>query len=107
MPRDKDVMQIYLNEISDVSALALLTRLQVLSLHYNQVSDIPALSALTHLTRLRMQANPLNNAACDIYLPQIVANNPGIDLEYDECGSGYALTLSSSAGGSVTRTGRP
>jgi hypothetical protein len=98
-------LNIYLNEISDISALAHLTRLQVLSLHYNQVSDISALSALTHLTQLRMQANPLNGAACEIYLPRILGNNPGIDLEYDECDSGYMLTVSSSAGGSVTEPG--
>ena len=98
-------LNIYLNEISDISALARLTRLQVLSLHYNQVSDISALSALTHLTQLRVHANPLSSAACAIHLPQIIANNPDLDLEHDECDTEYTLILSSSAGGSVTEPG--
>ena len=99
------VLNIYLNEISDISALAHLTRLHTLSLHYNQVADISALSDLSHLTQLRMQANPLDSEACAIYVPQILANNPGIHLEYDECDDRHTLTLSSSTGGAVTEPG--
>ena len=99
------VLNIYLNNITDISALANLTKLQTLSLHYNQVIDISALSELTQLTQLLMHANPISREACAIYLPQILANNPGIHLEYDECEDGHTLTLSSTVGGSVVEPG--
>jgi hypothetical protein len=99
------VLNIYLNNISDISALANLTKLQTLSLHYNQVVDISALSELTQLTQVSMHANPIKREACDIYLPRILANNPGIHLEFDECEDGHTLTISSTAGGSVVEPG--
>jgi hypothetical protein len=36
---------------------------------------------MKNLTWLR----PLNQDACNIHIPQILANNPGIELRYDEC----------------------
>ena len=73
------------NQISDISALSGLTNLKHLRLHDNQISDISAVAVLTNLVALWLQDNPLNQDACDIYIPLIVANNPGIELYYGEC----------------------
>jgi len=74
------------NQISNVSALAGLTRLTELYLHHNQISDISALAGLTNLSMLWVHDNPLNQQACDSYIPQITANNPElIEFQYDTC----------------------
>ena len=89
--------------ITDVTGLEYATNLTELRLMGNQISDISALAGLTNLTELYLQSNPLNQAACNIYIPQILANNPGIELSYGECT--LALTISSTAGGSVSVPG--
>ncbi len=73
------------NQISDVSPLGGLTNLRVLGLAYNQISDISSLVGLTSLSQLFLQGNPLNREACDVYIPQIIENNPGVDISYDPC----------------------
>lgn len=60
-----------------------LTNLGSLYLGDNQISDISALSGLTNLWSLNLEANPLNEDAYNIYIPQIRENNPGIKLHYD------------------------
>lgn len=77
--------QLYLgsNEISDTSALWNLAKLSYLYLDNNQISDISALSGLTNLGYLDLSSNPLNEDAYNIYIPQIIANNPGIEIHYD------------------------
>ncbi|MCP4105582.1 MAG: leucine-rich repeat domain-containing protein [Desulfobacteraceae bacterium] len=49
------------NQISDISAVAGLTKLTYLNLHSNQISDISALAGLTNLTRLNLNANQIND----------------------------------------------
>jgi len=73
------------NQVSDISALSGLTNLTVLWLAVNQISDISALSGMTNLTWLDLRSNPLNQDACNIYIPLILANNPGITLYHDPC----------------------
>ncbi|MBN2129904.1 MAG: leucine-rich repeat domain-containing protein, partial [Sedimentisphaerales bacterium] len=91
------------NEIVDVTPVGSLTKLTYLNLSGNQVQDISALAGLTNLSTLDLRGNPLNAAACATYIPQIQANNPGINLLYDQCASQYyTLTLSSTWGGSIT-----
>jgi len=92
------------NSISDLSALSGLADLQTVILHQNEISDISSLATLTSLTELDLRENPLNREACDIYIPQIMANNPGIDFEYDPCVR-HQVVVSSTAGGSVTAPG--
>ena len=75
---------LYHNQISDISALVGLMNLEWLRLDYNQISDISAVAGLTNLTYLDLRGNPLNQDACNIYIPLIRQNNPGIDL-YDPC----------------------
>lgn len=93
------------NSISNISTLSGLTDLKWLRLHSNQISDISALTGLTKLTRLDLYANPLNEEACSIYIPQIITNNPGIDIRHDPCASEHSLTISSTSGGTVTTPG--
>jgi len=59
---------------------------------------------LTSLGVLDIRGNPLNQDAWDLYIPQIVANNPGIRLFHDTLVA-YCLSTSSTAGGAVTIPG--
>ena len=74
-----------MNHINDISALASLTNLERLSLNENQISDISPLTDLKNLSYLNLQSNPLNQDACDTHIPQILENNPDIDILYDPC----------------------
>ena len=99
-------LDLYGNNVGSVSPLSGLSGLETLILANNDISDISPLAGLMSLGRLDLRDNPLNQEACDVYLPQIAANNPGIYLKYDACGSAsYRLRLSSTAGGSVTDPG--
>jgi hypothetical protein len=71
------------NQISNISALSGLTNLEALDLSWNQIGDISALSAFTNLIYLDLRQNPLSAEAYATYIPQIFANNPGIELLYD------------------------
>jgi hypothetical protein len=66
------------NHISDISVLAELTNLTTLSLQYNQISDISGLIHRSNLAWLDLSANPLNQDAYNIYLLQILENNPNL-----------------------------
>ena len=71
------------NQIVDLTCLSALTGLGTVNLARNQISDISALSGLTELEYLDLRENPLNEDAYSIYIPQILANNPGMNMEYD------------------------
>ena len=92
------------NTVSDISALSGLDNLEWLSLHRNQVSDISALGGLTALETVDLRINPLNEEAYDIYIPQIIANNPGIWIVHDGSYLRH-LSISSTVGGSVVDPG--
>lgn len=92
------------NQISDISPLSGLSNLRQVGLFGNSISDISPLCGLTNLSRLELQGNPLNDEACDICIPQILANNPGIDFTYPPCIT-VGLTISSGIGGSVKEPG--
>jgi hypothetical protein len=90
--------------ISDISVLARLSNLQDVDLFENLISDIAPLSGLMLLDRLDIRGNPLNEEACETYIPLILANNPGVTLRYDQCGP-CRVVISSTAGGSVIGPG--
>jgi Leucine-rich repeat (LRR) protein len=92
------------NEVSNISGLAGLKNLRELYLQYNRVSDVSALSGLTSLKHLNLEGNPLSKQACTVYIPQIIANNPGIDISYDSCGP-RRVVISATCGGSVISPG--
>jgi hypothetical protein len=92
------------NRISDISVLSQLTNLRGLFLRDNDIADISPLLGLTHLANLDLLDNPLDDSACASYVPQILANNPGVYFEHALCGP-YKLAVSSSFGGCVTLPG--
>ena len=96
-------LNLHSNQISDISALSSLTELCNVDLSSNQISDISPLSLLTNLRTLDLDRNPLNEEACDIYVAQIIANNPGISFTYPPCEC--TLSISCTCGGSVTEPG--
>lgn len=91
------------NQISDISPLSSLTNLRELILYDNQVTGLSTLLGLTSLELLDVRANPLSDAAYDVDIPQIIANNPGIDVQHNR--GPYRLILSSGTGGSVVQPG--
>ena len=99
-----DTLSVYANQISDLSPLSGMSSLRSLVLCGNQISDIASLSSLTSLDYLDIANNPLSSDACTQYIPQIVANNPGISLRYDPCVS-RRLSISATVGGSVIHPG--
>jgi hypothetical protein len=76
-------LQLYHNQINDISVLSGLTKLKSVGLYKNQISDISVFGNKTGLTSLLLAYNPLNKQAYCLYLPLIQANNPGINLTYD------------------------
>ena len=92
------------NQISDISVLSGMPNLARLLLYRNQISDISALLGLTNLETLDLSVNPLNQLACDVYVPQIIANNPGVTIARD-CATQYSLVISSYPGGTVASPG--
>lgn len=100
---DLQRLSLHENPISDISVLAGLSRLRELRLLDTQVSDISALANLTSLEQLDLRGNLLNEEGCDVYIPQIIANNPGIVLLHD-CAP-LSLSVSSTAGGTVAHPG--
>jgi Leucine-rich repeat (LRR) protein len=76
-------LSIHGNQISNISALSGMTLLTDLSLSGNQISDISPLQNLKNLNVLLLKDNPLNGESHTIWIPIILYNNPGIDLQYD------------------------
>ena len=91
------------NEVKDISALSGLTSLQTLSLEDNLVSDISPLLSLMCLRFLDVRDIPLEEAAYQITIPQITANNPGIQILHDR--AQIHLKLSAGRGGSIVSPG--
>jgi hypothetical protein len=97
-------LSVYANKISDVSPLPALSSLQSLVLSGNEITDIAPLANFTSLSYLDLLNNPLSSEARNVYIPQILANNPGIYLQYDSSTS-RRLSTSASPGGSVVDPG--
>ncbi len=92
------------NDISDLSPVSGLTNLRSLTLQYNEIHDIAPLCSLTSLESVDIRGNPLDPDACAVHIPQIITNNPGIELEYNSCAR-RRVVLSSTKGGSITDPG--
>ena len=99
-----EVLNFQRNAISDVSPLSGLSRLRTLDLHRNQVSDVSALIGLPLLEWLDLRINPLSEESYSSYIPQIRQNHPDMWLAYYPSTQRH-LTLSSTAGGSVITPG--
>ncbi len=94
------------NQISDISVLSHLNNIQCLTLSSNQISDLSPLLEVMSLKQLGIQYNPLNEESCEVIIPQIIINNPGISVTHD-CmpESNVTLVLSSTRGGVVSLPG--
>jgi internalin A len=92
------------NAIRDISPLAGLTGIETLVLSLTEVNDISPLLGMRSLQHLDLRECPLARSAYDTYIPQIQANNPGVEIRYDPLRQ-YTVEISSSAGGSVTCPG--
>ena len=92
------------NSVSDLSPLSGLSKLASLDLHRNQVSDVSPLVGLPSLAWVDLRLNPLSQESCDQYIPQMLANRPGMWLAFYPS-MRRKLVLSSTAGGSVTNPG--
>lgn len=92
------------NPIGDISVLSGLVHLQDAILLETGICDLSPLTGLTSLTHLDVRMNPLNREACAAHIPQILANNPGVNIEYDPCVQ-YHVTLSSTDGGAIVEPG--
>jgi len=92
------------NAIRDISPLAGLTGLDTLVLSVTEVNDISPLLGMKSLQHLDLRECPLARSAYDTYIPQIRANNPGVEIRYDPLRQ-YTVEISSSAGGTVTCPG--
>ncbi len=92
------------NRIRDITPLGALSNLETLILEDNHISDIRPLCALMSLSRLELSNNPLAPRAYDVYLPQIIANNPGLYLRH-ESPAGWILSVYAGAGGSIIDPG--
>ncbi len=99
-----EALRLRYDDVSDVSPLSCLAHLRVLDLLGNHIRDVSPLTTLNSLTDLYLGANPLNEEACDVYLPEIRRNNPGVTVQHDPCGARRVL-ISSTIGGSVTYPG--
>lgn len=92
------------NEISDLSPLSGLTSLEGVTLQYNEISDVSPLTHLTSLGSVDLRGNPLNADACATHIPQIIANNPGVAVQYNSCAR-RKVVFSSTRGGRITTPG--
>jgi Leucine-rich repeat (LRR) protein len=54
-----------------------------LDLSGNDIQDIAPLAGLKKLRLMVLNGNPLNEQAYTTYIPQIIANNPDIQIYYD------------------------
>ena len=69
------------NDLTDVSALSSLTKLEDLNLYSNNISDISALSDLTNLEDLYLQGNPLSASSINDHIP--VLESSGATVRFD------------------------
>jgi hypothetical protein len=83
--------------IADLSGLEHAIYLQTLRLRNNQVSDLSPLAGLRYLSLVDLQGNALDAQACSTYLPQILANNPGMTLLHDACATSRRLHVDDDA----------
>lgn len=112
--------------VSDISCLASLENLELLTIRLNQISDISVLTSMpslhnvdllgckivdmsplvecTWLEAIDLRGNPLNESACTIYIPQILAANPDMSFQYPLC-MPHRLVISSTVGGEVVSPG--
>ncbi len=92
------------NPIRDISPLAGLVDVRSLVLSCTEVNDLAPLLSMRSLEHLDLRECPLDRSAYDTYIPQIQANNPGVEIRYDPLKE-YTVEIASAGGGTVTYPG--
>ena len=90
---DLETLNLFGNDISDISVLSSFAHLKWLELRFNQLADLNALVQLKQLQTLWVDGNPLAPNVCSEQIPQIEANNPGIDLTGAVCQEALPMTV--------------
>lgn len=103
MPKLQTLIARY-DSISGIEPLSGLAELSYVDLCQNEISNVSALTGLTCLSYLDLRGNVLAQQACDVDIPQIIRNNPGIAISYHRCGPRQIL-ISSTGGGCVLSPG--
>ncbi len=88
-------LSFHVGSITDVTPLKGLTKLECVELGHNKISDLSPLAGTTIRFWLKVDSNPLNEEAYCTTLGQIAANNPGIELRFDDnprCPQGVAAS---------------
>jgi hypothetical protein len=91
------------NDIDDISALSGLVNLEVLNMEDTFVTDLSPLVGLMSLRFLDMRNVPLDDDSYEDDIPQIIADNPGIEILHDR--AEFHLILFSGPGGSIVSPG--
>ena len=91
------------NRVNDISALSGLIDLQILNMEDTFVRDLSPLLNLRSLSFLDVRDVPLMEDAYAIHIPQIIANNPGIEILHNR--TEVHLILSAGPGGSIVFPG--
>lgn len=92
------------NPIRDITPLAGLVDVRTLVLSCTEISDLSPLLSMRSLEHLDLRECPLDASAYDTYIPQIQANNPGVEIRYDPLKE-HTIEIAASAGGTVTYPG--
>jgi len=106
-------------QIDDISPLAGLTSFIIadgsggvipaglyLNFRGNQINDISIMSDMYDIRTLDLRGNPLDDTAYSTYLPQIIANNTGIEIYYDPVPEPASVLLFGLAGMALLRNRR-
>ncbi len=77
-----DFVTIPSNQITDISPMWAPSNLTALDVRSNQISDLSLLLGPSNLTALRLNNNPLNTEAYCKFLPLILSNKPEMSLAF-------------------------
>ena len=88
-----ETLDLYNNQLSDISALASLTQLTTLDLGYNrQISDVSALASLTRLTSLNLYGNQLSDVSALASLTRLRTLTLGYNRQISDISALASLT---------------
>ena len=88
-----ETLDLYGNQLSDISALASLTQLRTLTLGYNrQISDVSALASLTRLTTLNVSSNAVSDVSALASLTRLTTLDLGYNRQISDISALASLT---------------
>ncbi|MDH7599728.1 MAG: leucine-rich repeat domain-containing protein [Sedimentisphaerales bacterium] len=101
-----EILDISGNQISNIGTLSVLSGLWYLSIANNRISDIGPLCGLAGgLSVLDLADNPLDDTACQVYIPKMLSINPNLTIRGNPCDTRVLVQISAGRGGHVTSPG--